>query len=102
MNRVQQQLLQANTILVAGFVFCGFLANVAAWKLVAEVNARLPEDKKFSWWWWTIGKHVRLWKEHKRLCPQSHWRLYSVLSYLMAIVLMILILLSVHAPNPPM
>jgi len=102
MNRVQHQLLQANIVLVAAFVFCGLLANVAAWKLVAEVNARLSEDKKFSWLWWTIGKYVRLWKEHKRLCPQSHWRLYSVLSYLIAIVLMIFILLSVHAPNTPM
>ena len=80
----------------------GLLANVAAWKLVAEVNARLPQEQKFSWWWWTIGKHVRLWKEHKRLYPESHLRLYSVLSFLMAIVFMILTVSSVQVLKPPM
>lgn len=75
---------------------------MAAWKTMAEVNARLPEDQKFSWLWWTIGKHVRLWREHKRLCPASRWRLYLVLSFLMAIVFMILTLLSVHVPHPVM
>jgi len=90
---VQHQLLQPNPILVTRFLLCGLLANVAVWKVVAEVNARLAEDQKFSWWWWTIGKHVRLWKEHKRLCPESHWRLYSMLSFLTAIVLMMAALL---------
>lgn len=62
--------------------------------MVTEVNARLPEDQKFSWWWWTIGKHLRLWKEHKRFFPDSHWTLYSVLFILAALVLMILITCS--------
>lgn len=82
--------LQPNRFLIAGFVWFGLLAHVAFWKTVTEVNTRLPDDQKFSRWWWTIKKHVRLWKEHKRLCPQSHWRLYLVLSLLTALVFMIL------------
>jgi hypothetical protein len=86
--------LQPNRFLVAGFVLFGLLANVAFWKTVTEVNVRLPNDQKFSRWWWTMKKHVRLWKEHKRLCPQSRWRLYSFFFLVMAIVFMILISFS--------
>ena len=57
---------------------------------MVEANARLPEGEKFSWWWWTLNKHMRLWKEHKRLCPESHWRLYTVLSFVVGIGFMIL------------
>jgi hypothetical protein len=75
-------------------MLAGLVANVAAWKTMAEANARLPEDQKFSWWWWTLSKYVRLWKEHKRLCPESHWRLYMMLSFVACIVFMILIAAS--------
>jgi hypothetical protein len=71
----------------------GLVANFAAWKTMAETKARLPENQKFSWWW-TWNKHVRLWKEHKRLCPESHWRLYTILSFVVGIVFMILIIVS--------
>ena len=84
---------------MVAFVLCGLYANAAFWKTMAEVNPLLPKDQRFSWWWWTLGKHVRLWQEHKRLCPDSRWRVYSVLSFLAAIVLMILTLVSVlHQP----
>jgi hypothetical protein len=56
-----------------------------------EVNAQLPDDHKFSWWWWTPSKHVRFWKAHKRLCADSPWRLRLVFSYAMAFVFMILL-----------
>ena len=78
----------------------GLLANVAVWKTVTQVNSRLPKDQQFSYWWWTIGKHKRLWKEHKRLFPDSHWRLLFVLSLLMALVFMVLIVSSVHISKP--
>ena len=74
---MQTKLLQPNPFLVAGFLLCGLAANVGVWKMVAEVNARLPEAGKFSWLWWTWGKYMRLWREHKRLCPESHWRGFS-------------------------
>jgi hypothetical protein len=67
--------------------------------MIAEVNARLPEGQKLFKWWWTVGKYLRFWEQHKRLCPASPWRLYWALSSLMAIVFIILILLSFHAPN---
>ncbi len=90
-HAVQQPALQPNNYLVAGFVLLGVLANVALFKTVAEVNAHLPEGEKFSWWWWTLGKHIRLWKAHKRLCPASHWRNYSILLLLGAFAFMVLI-----------
>ncbi len=89
-----QQLPHPNPFFVAGFLLFGLSANIAVWKTMAEANARLPEDQKFTWWWWTISKHWRLWQEHKRLYPASRWRLYSVLSFLMAVVFMISSLVS--------
>jgi hypothetical protein len=77
------------------FVLCGVSANVAIWKMTSEVNARLANDQKFALWWWNFGKYIRIWKEHKRLYPKSRWRLYSVLSYLASLALMILTFLSV-------
>jgi hypothetical protein len=89
-------LLRSNPLLIAGFLLFGLLANVAVWKTVAEVNARLLNDQRFSRLWWTMGKSRRLWNEHKRLCPESHWRLYSVASFLAAILFMILVTWSVY------
>lgn len=80
---------------MVAFVLCGLFANVAIWKMTSEVNARLANDQKFALWWWTLGKHIKIWKEHKRLYPKSRWRLYSVLSFLAALALMILTFLSV-------
>jgi len=94
---MQQPALHPNPLLIAGFMLFGLLANVAVWKTVAEVNARLPTDQRFSWLLWTIGKYVRLWNEHKRLCPGSLWRLYAVVSFLMAILFMVLVVSSALA-----
>ena len=87
-------MLQPNWFLVAGFMLFGILAHIAIWKIVAETNAHLPDGERFSKWWWTFGKYLRLWKTHKRLCPMSHWRVYSVLSYLVALVFMFFTLFS--------
>jgi hypothetical protein len=78
-------------ILVIGFLASGLAANVAVWKMVAEVNARLAEANRFSWLWWTFGKYVRLWREHKRLCPHSHLRTFSILAFSSGALLMFLI-----------
>jgi prepilin signal peptidase PulO-like enzyme (type II secretory pathway) len=96
---MQQPPLHPDPLPIAGFLLFGLLANVAVWRTVAEVNARLPNDQKFSWLWWTIGKYARLWAEHKRFCPGSHWRLYSVVSFLTAILFMILAVWSVRVPS---
>jgi hypothetical protein len=81
-----------------GFMLAGLCANVAFWKTVAEVNAQLPEGQKFSWFWWTLGKQIRLWKEHKRLCAESPWRKRLVFCYAMAFVFMILVAGSFPVP----
>ena len=97
---MQQQFWHPNPALIAGFMLFGLLANVAMWKTVSEVNSHLPEAQRFSWWWWTLTKQMKVWNEHKRLCPNSHWRLYSALSFLLAVVFMILIATSVQGPKP--
>jgi len=91
---VHRQLLQLNPVLIAAFLLSGLVANVAMWKVVAEVNAHLPEDQRFSWWWWPIAKYLRLWREHKRLLPHSLWRWYWTLFFLAALAFMFLIFCS--------
>jgi hypothetical protein len=92
-------MLQPNWFLVAGFMLFGILAHIVLWKTVAETNAQLPDSQKFCRWWWTFGKHLRLWTTHKRLCPMSHWRLYSVLSFLVPLLFMFLAAFSVLVPG---
>jgi hypothetical protein len=96
---VTKDLLQPNPALIVAFMLCGLLANVAVWKTVAQVNSRLPEYQQFSYWWWTVGKYRRVWKEHKRLFPGSYWRVLFVLSLLMALVFMVLLVSTVHISN---
>jgi len=93
---VQGQVLEPNFLLVAALVVFAFLAHAVQWKTVSEVNSRLPQDQQFPHWWWTVSKQKRLWREHKRLCPQSPSRLYWVLSYAIAVIFMFLVVLSVH------
>jgi hypothetical protein len=91
---VQQEVLRPSPALIAAFLFFALLSDVAVWKTVSEVNARLPDDQRFPYLRWTLGKYKRLWMEHKRLCPHSHWRLYSVLSLGLAALFMITVVWS--------
>jgi hypothetical protein len=88
--------MEPNPYIVAAFMLFAVLANVAIFKTVAEANAHLPDEQRFTWWWWTIGKHVNLWKAHKSLCPDSHWRIYSVAFFLAAVACMVLMVVTVR------
>jgi hypothetical protein len=68
--------------------------KLLVWKMIAEANAQLPDEKKFSWFWWTPSKHIRLWEEHKRLCADSRWRLVAIFSLGSDVIFMILFIAS--------
>jgi hypothetical protein len=91
---INPQALQPNPLLIAGFLLSGLAGNVATWMMVGEVNRRLPTDQRFSMWWWTFQKHVRLWKQHKALCPESSLRLWLILAFSIASICMILMVMS--------
>lgn len=82
-----QQHVSLAPFLVCSFAASLILANVAAFKTQAEVNALLPSDEKFSIWDWTLRKFRRLWREHERLCPGSRWRYLMVLFQVLSFVL---------------
>lgn len=80
---MQQQLSLAPFLFVPFLIFIA-LANVAYFKAQGEVNPLLPADQRISLWDWRPGKFRRLWKEHKRLCPTSRWRVWLALSNILA------------------
>ena len=86
--------------LVKAFFLCDLVANLAVLKTVSELNARLPESEKLSMWWWTFGKYERLWKQHKRLCPESRWRFYSI-GWLMLTAICMFLLAFYSGPTVP-
>jgi len=53
-------------IAVIGF---GIASNSTRWKMVDEVNARLPEEAQFAHAWWFPGKFHRLLRDYARLFP---------------------------------
>jgi Trk-type K+ transport system membrane component len=71
------------------FVIVGWIGHYCLFKVARAVNARLPENERFSLWWRTFGKMYRLYQAHRRLYPDNRIRLYLLLSYGTALGLMI-------------
>jgi hypothetical protein len=52
-------------------VICGLRGTFIFYKMLDEVNARLPESERFSPAWWYAGKTLRLRHEYRRLYPSA-------------------------------
>jgi len=60
------------------------VASLLAFKMVDEVNKRLPREQQFSPLGWYWSKHRRLASEYQRLYPDGNLlRRYRVLTALM-------------------
>jgi len=75
--------LAVGVIAFACALMCAMAASLLAFKMVSEVNKRLPREQQFS----SLGfwpKYQRLNAEYKRLYPDgSLWRKYRILMALM-------------------
>jgi hypothetical protein len=58
-------------VLLLVVVACGMASTFAAWRIVEEVNPRLPENEKFDPVGWTFPKQLRLFREYRRLYPSG-------------------------------
>jgi len=67
------QIICAVSSLIGASV-CGLASSVVSTQIVTEVNAHLPNDKKFSEAFWYPGKASRVILEHGRFCPKSNLR----------------------------
>ncbi len=50
---------------------CGLASAAIVSSMVDEVNPRLPENQRFSAYWWHFPKYLRLLREYRRLCPSG-------------------------------
>src|SRR5436309_4959031 len=48
---------------------CGMLSTFLLWKIVDQVNLRLPAEQRFSVLGWYLDKHWRVLREYRRLYP---------------------------------
>lgn len=54
---------------IAGVSVCGLISVHVNFKMMDQVNGRLPEDAQFSPLGWYVSKTLRLHREYRRLFP---------------------------------
>ena len=75
-------------MLWVGAAACGLSWTLTVWRMIDQVNARLPPGKRFrhiAWWW--FGKTLSLFEEYERHFPNSpHRRRLRLLNIAGAII----------------
>ena len=68
---------------------CGMASTAALWRMVEEVNPKLPENDKFDPMWWAFPKYLRLFREYRRLYPSGRLvrRFWSLVTAMFASLL---------------
>ena len=56
---------------VMGAMTCAICANVITYQMAEQVNRVVEPDSKFGYLVWSYGKYRRLYREHRRLYPES-------------------------------
>ncbi len=64
---------------VTGMSVCGLLSTIINYKMVDQVNGKLPKDAQFSLIGWYLPKNLRLYREYRRLFPNGHLLLQFLL-----------------------
>jgi hypothetical protein len=62
---------------VAGVSVCGLLSALMNYKMMDQVNSKLPKDARFSPVGRYFAKNLRLHREYRRLFPGGHLPLQS-------------------------
>jgi len=57
---------------IAGVSTLGLLSTVTSYKMVDQVNALLPRERRFSDFGWWAGKRLRLHTEYRQLFPDGN------------------------------
>jgi hypothetical protein len=56
---------------IAGVSALGLLSSLTSYKMMDEVNARLPKERRFGPFGWWAGKTLHLHGEYRRLFPDG-------------------------------
>jgi hypothetical protein len=57
---------------IAGVSAFGLLSTITSYKMMDQVNARLPKDRRFARFGWWAGKTLSLHSEYRRLFPDGN------------------------------
>jgi hypothetical protein len=68
---VTAEWLLAAALLISGET-CILWGMVLFMDATEELNARLPEDKRFNFWDLRRGSYFDIRREYRRVCPQGH------------------------------
>ena len=75
-------------VLWAGLAACGVSSTITVWRMVDQVNAQLPHDKRFGHIGWWPGKAFTFYEEYDRHFPDSprrrQLRLLSIAGFILA------------------
>jgi len=63
-------------------MICIFIGNLAQWRMVEDVNRKLPRVQQFGFLGWHFRKTRRLWMMYRELYPSGPLLLRSKLSAL--------------------
>jgi hypothetical protein len=58
-------------VAIGGMSTFGLLSSIVSYQMLAEVNAHLPQELRFSGFGWWLGKSFRLHGEYRRLFPDG-------------------------------
>ena len=58
-------------VFAIGAGVCGLASTLIGWRIVDDVNSRLPEKQQASWFGWHYSKSRRLIEEYRRLYPEG-------------------------------
>jgi hypothetical protein len=74
---------------IAGVSAFGLLSTMISYKMMDQVNARLPKDRRFATFGWWAGKALRLHSEYRRLFPDGKLlaRLWTITALMFACLL---------------
>ena len=80
-------------VVVVTFQVCGVWSMIVLQKMVSEVNAHLPVNRKFNPFGWWAGKYQRLFDEYRRLYPGG--LLIRQFRRLVAVMVVVLVLSAI-------
>lgn len=61
----------ASIVLAALAVSCAVLSGFVTTQEIGEINRKLPDDQRISYWWMYAEKFARIKKEYRRLYPDG-------------------------------
>jgi hypothetical protein len=57
-------------------ISCVISANFVLFAMIGEINRKLPDDQRISYFWFHPAKYRRIYNEYRRLFPAGRYLIY--------------------------